>query len=346
MFKTKQEILSQYKALEKTYNYMLENKASIKDFVENASFKSITFIGCGSSYSLCKSAETSYKLRTGLPANSIAAGDMLINFSHYNKLLKDTLLVIPSRSGSTSEVVLSVERAKKELGVSCISISTKEETKLGNIADLSIELPWAFDQSVCQTRTVTNLYMAHLMLIGLINNDADLVEELGKSVKAGDKHIKNTREIVEKIVGTEEWEKVVILADSEIAGIAEEGALAFNEICQLPSNFYHVLDVRHGPMVLIDNKTLVIVACTPDDDFYQKTLITDLKGKGSVVVTVSTKDASFWGSDYNVVFPQYSNFGVNGIPFILVPQLLSYFKALKFGVNPDEPAGLNSWIKL
>lgn len=346
MFKTEREILSQYQALEKTYNYMIGNKASIKALMDKKNFKSITFIGCGSSYSLCKSAEASYKLRTGLPASSIAAGDLLINFHAYKKLLKDTLLVIPSRSGSTSEVVLSAELAKKEMGIPCISISAKKETKLGDIADLSIELPWAFDESVCQTRTVTNLYMANLMLIGLMTDDTVLIEELEKAVKAGDVHIRNTREIAKKVVDTEEWEKIVVLGDSEIAGIAEEASLAFNEICQLPSNFYHVLDVRHGPMVLISNKTLVIVACTPDDAFYQKALIKDIKGKGSVVVTVSTKDASFWGSDYNVMLPEYSNFGVYGIPFILVPQLLSYLKALKLGVNPDEPAGLDPWIKL
>lgn len=346
MFKTEREILDQYNALEKTYKYMLSIKDSIKTFTEKTRFKSITFIGCGSSYSLCKSAEISYKLRTGLPANSIAAGDLLVNFSSYKRLLKDTLLVVPSRSGSTSEVVLSVEKAKEELGTPCISISTKEKSKLGDMAGLNIELPWAFDESVCQTRTVTNLYAANLMLIGLMIDDKALIDEIGKSIKAGDMHIIHSREVIENVVNNEEWEKVVVLADSEIAGIAEEGALAFNEICQLPSNFYHILDVRHGPMVLINNKTLVIVACSPDDDSYQNDLIKDLKGKGAVVVTVSTREAKVWGSDYNIMIPHYSNFGVNGIPLILVPQLTSYLKALKLGVNPDEPSGLDPWIKL
>lgn len=346
MFKTEKEILDQYNALEKTYNYMLENKASIKAFMEKTNFKSITFIGCGSSYSLCKSAEISYKLRTGLPANSIAAGDLLINFSAYKRLLKDTLLVVPSRSGSTSEVVLSVEMAKKELGTSCVSISTKEKTKLGEIADLSIELPWAFDESVCQTRTVTNLYMANLLLIGIMIDDTYLIEEMEEAIKAGDSHIEHTREVAQQAVDAGDWQKVVVLADSELAGIAEEGALAFNEICQLPSNYYHILDVRHGPMVLINNKTLVVLACSPDDDSYQKDLIKDLKAKGALVVTVGTKEAHVWGSDYNVYIPHYRNLGVSGVPFILAPQLLSYLKALKLGVNPDEPTGLNPWIKL
>ncbi|HHW48072.1 MAG TPA: SIS domain-containing protein [Clostridiaceae bacterium] len=346
MFKTGYEILNQYEALKKTYDYILGKKKEIKDFQAKTNYKSVTFIGCGSSYCLCKSAEVSYKLRSGMPANSIAAGDLLVNFPAYKKLLENTLLIAPSRSGSTSEVVLSVEMAKAELGVPCISIAAKQETKLGEIADLSIEIPWAFDESVCQTRTVTNLYLADLLLIGIMLDDTSLVEELEQAIKAGEEHINRTREIAREVVDNEEWQKVVVLADAEIAGIAEEGALAFNEICQLPSNYYHILDVRHGPMVLINGKTLALVGCSPDNESYQKDLIKDLKAKGAVVVTVSARDASFWDSDYNVEIPRYKNFAVNGVPFILVPQLLSYFKALKAGVNPDEPTGLDPWIKL
>lgn len=346
MFKTGKEILDQYNALEKTYNYMLEMKPPIREFINSTHLKSVTFIGCGSSYSLCKSAEISCKLRTEFTANSLAAGDLLVNFSTYEKLLKDTLLIVPSRSGSTSEVVLSVEMAKARCNTPCVSVSAKENTKLGEISELSIELPWAFDESVCQTRTVTNLYMANLMFIGMIGNDRELIEELDEAVKAGNKHIKDTEIIAKEVTDSKEWENVIVLADSELAGIAEEGALAFNEICQLPSNYYHVLDVRHGPMVLINKRTLVIIACSPLDESYQRDLVKDLKAKGATVVTISAKEANIWGSDYNVAVPEYKNFGVNGVPFILVPQLLSYLKALKLGINPDEPTGLNSWIKL
>lgn len=333
MYKIEQEILSQYKALEETFIYMMGMKSRIESFTEKTRFKSITFIGCGSSYSLCKSAEISYKLRTGLLANSIAAGDLLLNFSTYKRLLKDTLLVVLSRSGSTNEVVSAVEMAKNELEIPCISISTRERSKLGSIADLNIELPWAFDESVCETRTVTNLYTANLMLTGLMIDDKVLLDEIGKAVKAGELYIEQSREVLKEAVYTEEWEKVVVLADSELSGIAEVGALTFSKICRMPANFYHVLDVRHGPMVLINDKTLVIIACAPDDNTYQMGLIEELKEKGAVVVTVGTKDAKVWGSDYNIMIPHYSNFGVNGIPFILVPQLLSCLKAQKFEVN-------------
>lgn len=33
--------------------------------------------------------------------------------------------------------------------------------------------------------------------------------------------------------------------DAELCGICEEGALTFKEICQVDSNYYHLLDARH-----------------------------------------------------------------------------------------------------
>lgn len=346
MFKTEKELFSQYEALQKTYEYMSGSSDSIKNFFEKASFKSLTFIGCGSSYSLCKSAASSIAFRTGLKTNVIAAGDLMINFPFYRELVKDTLLFAPTRSGSTSEVIKAVKMAKQEAGALCISVCTKENSELSGLADFNIILPWALDDSVCQTRTVTNLYFANLFLAGLIAGDKILIDELKSTVENGNKYIKKYTGTLKAISDSRTWNKVVVLADAELEGIAEEGALAFKEICQLQSNYYHILDVRHGPAVLIDNKTLVIVACTPFEDSYQKALIMDQKAKGALIVTVSSKEENIWGGDHNITVPAYNNYSAVGVPFIFVPQALAFFKALATGVNPDEPNGLHPWIKL
>jgi fructoselysine-6-P-deglycase FrlB-like protein len=345
VYKTEVEIFDQYKALEKTYKYLQEKADTIRKLYDEGNFKSITYIGCGSSYSLCKSAEISTKIRLDIKVNSLPAGDLMLNFAQYKNMLKDTLLVAPSRSGSTSEVVMAVKRAKEELGVKAVSICAKTKTELSKIVDLSIEIPWAFDESVCQTRTVTNLYFTNLFVIGVLTGDDSLIGELGAAVK-NESGFMDSAKIVTKEIADKAWDKVVVLADSELEGIAEEGALAFKEICQLPSNYYHILDVRHGPMVLIDDKTLVIVATTPNGDSYQKDLIKDVKNKKAVVVTISDKADNIWGSDYNIEVPAYKNYAVAGIPFIFVPQTISYNKALVRGINPDDPQGLEPWIKL
>lgn len=346
MYKAEIEIFSQYDALSQTYEHMLGMKAEIHSFAKANATAGLTFIGCGSSYSLCKSAAMSAKMRLDGRINALTAGDLLIHFTNMKGIVRDTVIVAPSRSGSSSEVVMAVKKAKSEMGLKCISICTRKDSELSGLADLSIVLPWAFDDSVCQTRTVTNLYFANLMLIALLADDKVLIEELGKAIKAGNKFMETNLEVLKKIAEKGQWDRIVVLADAELEGIAEEGALAFNEICQLPSNYYHVLDVRHGPMVLIDGHTLVIIACSPVETPLQRDLVRDVKATGAYVVTVSVKDSPAWGSDCNILVPEYRNFSVTGVPFIYVPQALSFYKALALGVNPDAPTGLEPWIKL
>lgn len=346
MYLVKKEIFDQYNALQRTYDYFIDKADEIRSFWSNNKVEGITFTGCGSSYSICRSAEVSAMMRLGISSSSMATGDLLVNFNHYENIIKNTMLIAPSRSGSTSEVILAIKKAKDAFDIPCVSISTKVDSEVGRLADLSLEIPWAFDESVCQTRTVTNLYMACLLFIGIIGEDKKLLEEIKKAIEAGEAYMDQYKDVLKEIGETPSWEKVVVLGDSEVRGIAEEGALAFMEICRIPANFHNVLDVRHGPMVLINDKTLVIALCSPEDQAYQQDLIEDLKAKGALVVTVSTEDENTWGSDYNIRISKYENFGVMGIPFIFVPQALSYYKAIHRGINPDKPEGLNPYIEL
>jgi len=346
MYKTEVEIMSQYKALARTYEYFMAKSLEIKEFCQHHSFASLTFIGAGSGYCICQSGEISAKMRLGIPANSIPAGDLMLNFPHYEKIIQNTLLIALSRSGSTTELVLAVQNAKHKYSTPCISVCATRNSDVSRLADLNLEIPWVFDESVCQTRTVSNFYAANLLLIGILGNDLTLLDEIKSCIEAGEAYMKEYTQCLREISQDDKWEKVVVLADSELQGIASEGALAFKEICRIPSNYYHILDVRHGPMVLIDDNTLVIMACSPYGSYYQQALIADIKNKGAQVITVGTRSASSWGSDVHIVVPDYDNYGVMGIPFIFVPQAIAYFRAVYRGINPDVPEGLKPWIKL
>lgn len=345
MYKTEKEIYSQYEALEKTYSYMMEKACDIRNFQKENTFGSVAFIGCGSSYSLCRSAEMSLKMRSSLKTFSFPAGDLMLNFSQYDSLIENTLLIVPSRSGSTSEVLLAVKKAREKFGTPCISICATIKSELAEMADLNLEIPWAFDESVCQTRTVTNLYTANLMLVAILTDDKLLLDEIKSAIENGSMFIEENAALLKKI-SSDDWDNVVTLGDAELTGIVEEGALAFKEICQLQSNYYHILDVRHGPSVLIGKKTLVIIAAAPSGEAYQKDLIRDLKKQQAVIITVSSRSDNIYGSDYNFTVPAYCNNAVTGIPFIFIPQMLSYGKAMATGINPDLPQGLDPWIKL
>src|SRR5690606_30131103 len=137
--------------------------------------------GCGSGYYLCQSATVSANMRLHLPSYVIPSGDLWVNFAHYAKMLEGTLIVAPSRSGGTTEVLKAVKKAKK-VGIPVLAVIAKTDSKLAELADLALEIPWAFDESVCQTRNVTNFYMVNLMLLALWANDRGLLEEIKKTL--------------------------------------------------------------------------------------------------------------------------------------------------------------------
>jgi glucosamine--fructose-6-phosphate aminotransferase (isomerizing) len=343
MYKTEKEIMGQPQSLKQTYELILSLKEQIIDFFKNT--KKVVFAGCGSSFSLCKSAVVSMNVHTDKTAFAVAAGDAMINFDYYENIFKDAVIVAPSRSGSTSEVVNLVKLAKEKFGSKCLCICAKEKSALSELSELSIELPWAFDESVCQTRTVTNLYTVNLTLAALVSGKKEILNDIEKAVSQIASFIESNKELCKTIGNSAQWNKVVVLADAEVEGIAEEGSLAFKEICQLPSNYYHVLDSRHGPMVLFDDKTLIIAVLSPKDEKYQKDFVADIMERNCTVLTVSQDEENIWGSTYHIALPKLA-FAACGILFITAPQMLSLYKALSIGINPDLPKGLDPWIKL
>lgn len=343
MFITEREIFSQHTSLRKTYDYLMSKRSEIEEL--SSGLKGVAWIGSGSSYYVSRSAELSTRRRKGIAAFSIPAGDLMINFSSYENAIKDNLLISLTRSGKTSEVLESIKKTKSKYGSKCVCLCMTENSPAAQLADLALEMPWAYDNSVCQTRTVTNLYAASLIIIAILSSDDDFLNELKSAIISNELHINDNKENLNSISKLK-WNKAVVLADAELEGIAQEGALAFKEICQVSSNYYHVLDSRHGPMVLFDEYTLVVVFMSSSDELYQRGLIEDIRKKGAYVVCVDMKARSISSVDLAIKIPEYDYVEAAGIPFIYVIQALALYKALENGVNPDEPDGLDPWINI
>lgn len=345
MDKTYIEITRQYKTLEKTVECVESNKEALRKIYLDKKPRTIVFVGSGSSYFLSQSAEIIARTQFGFNALSIPAGDAMVNFKSYKKAFEGAIAVAISRSGNTTEILKTIELMKKELGVSAVGITCTDDAKLADISDVCLKMPWAFDESVCQTGTVTNLYAAVALVLAGFAGESKTFDDIKKMVAVGDKFMSDNGPAFKEIA-KKQWNKVVVLADGEISGIACEGALAFKEICCTMSNYYHVLDVRHGPMVLIDKDTLVIAALKPDNKEYQISLIEDLAKKGATIV-VSTDESydTIESADLHVKHPDFGGVA-EGLPFINISQLIAYERAILKGLDPGNPDGLDAWINL
>lgn len=340
-----EEITRQYGNLDKTVTYFESQKAILHSFFQKNSGRSLLFLGSGSSYNLARSAELIARNRYGLQAMSVPAGDAMVNFETAKKAFVNSIAVAITRSGSTTEILKTAGLLQRELNVPVISITCVEQSELNRTAELSLSLPWAFDESVCQTGTVSILYSAAALLLGAFAGDDSLYEEFRKAAASGDAFVHTYESDLQKIAGYP-WSKAVVLADGEISGVSSEAALAFKEISRTDSNFYHVLDVRHGPMVMIGGDTLVLVALKPDNKAYQLNLVEDLVRKGAKVVVCT--DDSYAKIPDVLLHARHKSMGTiaAGLPFLNLAQYIAYYRALNKGVDPANPEGLDAWIKL
>ena len=132
MYLTEQELKGQFQAVARTLEALHAKRAEAVAAL--AGVQTLCALGCGSSFSLAKSAAIQFSQHTGVPAYALAAGDLLVNFPAYEKMLRGTTLLLLSRSGSTSEVVRAAERCKNELGCKLLSICAREGTALEALA--------------------------------------------------------------------------------------------------------------------------------------------------------------------------------------------------------------------
>lgn len=345
MFLTEAEILDTPQALATTFGYFSTHAETIEGFFSRHTQRKFVVLGCGSSYMLAKGAAAMFASIADTSASAIPAGDYIVEPAFWKETVRNSIVIALSRSGLTTEMVRAVKHIKETFGCPVISVTAKEGNDLSPMSELDIVLPWIHDDSVCQTRTVSNLYAATLLLAAKYAKDDTLYNSvLAAGEKSNAFHLKN-RQVLEEIAARD-WNNVVVLADGPVCGIAEEGALAFTEISMLTGRYFHMLDYRHGPIVISGVKTLTMMLLNPAEEELQGAMVRDVIGHGGTVVTVSDQAENKYGATAHIQIEGIEHFAAWGIPFIYLAQMTSLLKSIALGGNPDQPQGLDPYISL
>lgn len=345
MYLTEAEILDTPLALASTCDYFKKRDGDLAKFFTNHRQRKFTIFGCGSSFMLAKSAATLLAAMPDTAASAIPAGDYILNHDFWQETVRGSIVILLSRSGMTSEMVWAIKHIKKNLDCPAISITMKADNDLAPLCDLNLVLDWCYDESVCQTRTVTNLYTASLLLAAKYAGKDSLRESVLAAAENSSAFNLKYRPMLQEIAALD-WDQAVVLADGPVSGIAEEGALAFTEIAMLPGRCFHLLDYRHGPIVVSSGKTLTLVLLRPGEGELQGKMVQDVMARGSIVVTISDQAENLYGAAAHVQITGVDDFAAWGILFIYVAQMTALLKALALGGNPDQPKGLDPYISL
>ena len=121
---------------------------------------------------------------------------------------------------------------------------------------------------------------------------------------------------------------------------------SITEISMLIGRYFHLLDYRHGPIVVSGKRTLTLALLRPGEETLQGAMIEDVIQRGGLVVTISHCAENKYGATAHVQIPDIGDFAAWGILFIYVAQITALLKSIVLGGNPDQPQGLDAYISL
>lgn len=340
-----QEIMSQPAVWERTLSHVAEKKAEIELFFHEMRSRRTYMVGCGSSYWGARSTSLILREAGGRPVETVTGGEMYANAPFYYSEGDELLLIVPSRSGHTGEIERALIQAKEHADTKIFSTLVYERSPFEKLSDLTITLPWAAEESVCQTKSFTSLAVAQAAAFRLANGLP--LDSLTEIPKAGEKLIANYTGLLQDIAADRSWSDVIAAGQGKAFGIACESALILIEMSETHANYYHTLEVAHGPNVVASSSTLAILYQSDHIFAHEQRVIRDLRQRGTKVLVIGQPETERdYDCDYYIAVPELNGEFERALVGMIVPQLLANFRALCKGVDPDNPHNLVSWIPI
>jgi fructoselysine-6-P-deglycase FrlB-like protein len=193
----------------------------------------IAITGCGTSFYVAQVVASTWEGAGHGQADAFAASEMPRRGDY-------DLVVVVSRSGTTTEVIDLLERLGPVPTLALVGSAGPISAASGS----TLLLDFADEQSVVQTRFATSVIAAFRALVG---DDVGALAEQARAVLA------------EPAIALEGAERVVFLGTGAAVGLANEAALKLREAAQVVTESYPAMEYRHGPIALARTGVVVWV---------------------------------------------------------------------------------------
>lgn len=347
MFYAHHEIFQQGDALKRTMDCILEKAGELRGFFDQCRYGEIVFSACGSSYWASMAASMTLQDKLGKPCSAVKSGDIVLEPEIYKNKYRDPLVILPSRSGSTTETLIAAEMFKTNYQSKILAIVEYGDSPVEKYADFCIHLPWANETSVCQTRSFSCLYLAMIIIAALLGDDEGMIKDMETYLHRFPALSEAAEEKIQFMLKDFPlWDSLVSLGYGRQYGVAVEGAYINIEMAQLPAHYYGTLEWRHGPIVLGGGNYLTAMTLGQRETWgYEERMAEDTKKTGARVLAIAG-EPGFEGADYACCLGWDACPETIALYSIMILQGIAYYQALKKGLDPDKPGELSPWISL
>ncbi|MBO4865482.1 MAG: glutamine--fructose-6-phosphate transaminase (isomerizing) [Ruminococcus sp.] len=307
----------------------------------------IYIVACGSAYHVGVAAQYVIEELTSIPVRVELASEFRYRKTPFNK---NSLVIIISQSGETADSRAALTLAK-ENGIKTLGIVNVVGSNIAREADSVFYTLAGPEISVATTKAYSTQLIATYLLAmkfakvrGEISDErlAELLEE-----------IQTIPDKVAKILEDKEriqWfaSKFANIRDAFFIGrgidyaVSLEGSLKMKEISYIHSEAYAAGELKHGPISLIENGTLVISVLS-QQALFEKTVsnMVECKSRGAYIMGLtsygnySVEDTA----DFTAYVPKTDPLFAASLAVVPL-QLLGYYISVAKGLDVDKPRNL------
>ena len=314
---------------------------------EMRNIQQIYIIACGSAYHVGMAAQYVLEELTSLQVRVELASEFRYRTM---TLAKNSLAIIISQSGETADSLAAL-RLCKEKGVKTLGIVNVVGSSIAREADDVFYTLAGPEISVATTKAYScQLVAAYLLAMQFAKARGEITEERFSTLAAD---IETIPEKIQRILEDKErlqWfaSKIVNIKDAFFIGrgidytIGMEGSLKLKEISYIHSEAYAAGELKHGPISLIEDGTVVFSVVT-QSALYEKTIsnMVEVKSRGAKLFGLTTYGnyAMEDTADFTVYIPKIDNLFAGSLSVIPL-QLLSYYVSVGKGFDVDKPRNL------
>ena len=346
------EIHEQPKVIRDTINSVVTDGKVHFDSVnltdeEMQQIQQIYIVACGSAYHVGVASQYVIEELTSLQVRVELASEFRYRKM---KLNKNSLVIVISQSGETADTLAALREAKEQ-GVKTLAIVNVVGSSIAREADNVFYTLAGPEISVATTKAYsTQLIAGYLLALQFAKARNEIEEKRYKALLA---EVNTIPEKVEKILQDKEriqWfaNKLISIKDAFFIGrgidyaIGMEGSLKLKEISYIHSEAYAAGELKHGPISLIEDGTIVISVVT-QENLTEKTIsnMVEVKSRGAHLMAVTAAGNYFIEDTAEFVsyVPKIDHLFAGSLSVVPL-QLLGYYVSVGKGFDVDKPRNL------
>ncbi len=314
------------------------------------SIRGIHIVACGSAYHAGILGKYVIENIARIPVNVDVASEFRYRMPS-PLLSKDDLFIVISQSGETADTIAALREAQSK-GAKVIAITNVKGSTISREADFTMHTQAGMEIAVATSKgyltQVLCLYMIAAeigRMRGSLNETqyAEFVENLKKLPDLLEEVLKN-KEAVQQLAAQRfmDVNEFFIGRGADYA-LMMEGSLKLKELSYIHSETYAAGELKHGPIALIEQNTLVMALAT-QSGLLEKLMsnIKEVKARGAFVVAMTQqRNAALLEKEADLVLALPDIDDLFAPILAAVPyQLYGYYTAVYKGCDVDKPRNL------